>query len=98
MLESVFSLMVIAGVIAAAGFAFLRPQGIYMGSAMAMGIAVLTALSVWAAASPFISAEAGFGAFVLFCAVVVLGMLAATAASVAATLRHGLDALTSRLR
>ncbi len=98
MLELVFSLMVIVGVVAAAGFAFLRPQGIYMRSAMALGVAVLTALSVWAAASPFISEEAGLGAFALFCALTVLGMLAAAAASAAATLRHAFDALAMRLR
>jgi hypothetical protein len=73
--------------------AFASPRGVYMRSAIGAGLTVAAALAVWWAASPIISNEAGFGAFVLFCVAVLLGAGVALVACLAATLRHLCDAL-----
>jgi hypothetical protein len=92
MLEVLFVLTLLGGCAWVAYRAFANPRGVYMRSAMGVGLTVATALAAWWAASPIISNEAGLGAFVLFCAAVALGASVALVACLAATLRHLCDA------
>jgi hypothetical protein len=61
-------------------------------------LCVLAAAAIWWLASPLIANEAGLGAFVLFCVVVALGAFVAIVACIAASVRHVLNACTSRRR
>jgi len=93
MLEVLFVLMLLAACGWVAHRAFANPRGVYVRSVVGVGLTVAAALAVWWAASPVISNEAGLGAFVLFCAAVLLGASVALVACLAATLRHLWDAL-----
>jgi hypothetical protein len=97
MTDFLFALLYLAALLAAATYAFLRPHGVYWRSAAGMGAAIVLATALWWLASPMISNAAGLGAFVIWCATIVLAGVIAVAACLAATLRYLLDALGARL-
>jgi hypothetical protein len=97
MLELVLTLVFVAALIGAAGYAFWKPNGIYWRSAAGAGIAALAGAVVWQLASGSISNEAGLGAFVIWLAVCIGALLIAASACFAATLRHLLNALGARI-
>jgi hypothetical protein len=76
--------------------AFQNPEGVYLRSLIGVLLGVLAAIAMWWLASPMISNEAGFGAFVLFCMVVALCSFVAIVACVAASVRHVLNAFAHR--
>lgn len=92
MLEVLFVIALLGACGWVAFHAFASPRGVYLRSAIGVAGTVLVALAVWWAASPVISNAAGFGAFVLFCAAVLLGAGVALVACLAATLRYLCDA------
>jgi hypothetical protein len=96
-LESILVAGYIALLAVAAGYAFARPSGIYWRSAAGIaGVAIAGAL-IWQLASPTMAAEAGLGAFALWCAAVALALVVGVCASVAATVRHLCNAAGARL-
>lgn len=97
MLEFIVIAFYVGVLFAAAINAFLNPRGVYWRSAAGIGIAFALATAVWWLSSPVISDAAGLGAFAIWLAVNVLTALIAGAASIAATLRHALNALGARL-
>lgn len=97
MIDLLFALLYLAALLAAATHAFLRPHGVYWRSVAGMGAAIVLATALWWLASPMISNAAGFGAFVIWCAIIVLVGVIAVATSLAATLRHLLNAVGARL-
>ena len=97
MIEFVVIAFYIGVLFAAAIHAFLRPRGVYWRSAAGLGIAFLLSTGVWWLSSPVISGEAGFGAFAVWLAAIVLAAVIAIAACIAATLRHALNALGARV-
>jgi uncharacterized membrane protein len=83
--------------VAAAAFAFMRPSGVYWRSVVGVGATMLIAAALWQLGSPLISPEDGLGVFLIWCAVTALAAGVATAACIAATLRHILNAIGARL-
>ncbi len=77
--------------------AFLEPRGVYWRSAAGLGLAIAFATLLWWAGSPLVSSAAGFGAFAIWIAVLVLAAIIAVTACAAATLRHMLNAFGARL-
>ena len=96
MLEFVLILAYGAALVGAAGYAFAKPAGVYRRSAAGVALAAVAATLLWFLASPMISNAAGFGAFVIWCAVIVLAVLVALSACAAATLRHLIDRASAR--
>lgn len=94
MLDLALLLAYVAALVYVALRAFARPDGVYWRSAAGVGAAALGAALIWQIISP--SPEAGFGASVLWAAVVALATMMALAACIAATVRHVLDALAVR--
>lgn len=90
MLELLVILAYVAALIWAAGRAFAYPKGVYWRSALGVIGTALAGALLWALVSP--SNEAGLGAFLIWCALVALALVMGLAASLAATLRHVLDA------
>jgi hypothetical protein len=93
MLEVLFFIVLLGGCAWVAYRAFARPRGVYVRSGIGVAGTALAAMALWWAASPIISNEAGFGAFVLFCAAVALGACVALVACAAATARYLCDAI-----
>lgn len=93
MADLAVGLIALAGMSWVAVRAFRSPEGVFRRSPMGFGLAVAGAAGLWAIGGPFMAAEAGFGAFVLFLAVAVISALVAAIASGAAGLRYLLDAL-----
>jgi uncharacterized membrane protein (DUF4010 family) len=94
--DFVFILVFLAATAWIAVRAFRNPKGIYLRSLIGFLLSVLAAAAMWELASP--SAEAGFGAFVLFCMVAALSAFVAIVACTAATLRHVLNAFADERR
>jgi hypothetical protein len=95
MLELVFILVFLAATAWIAVRAFQNPKGACLRSLIGLLLGVL-AVAMWWLASPLISNEAGLGAFVLFCIVVALCAFVAIVASIAASVRHVLNAFANR--
>jgi hypothetical protein len=98
MLELVLTLVFFAATGWIAVRAFHNPRGVYLRSLIGVLLGILAAVAVWWLATPLISNEAGFGAFVLFCGFVALCALVAIAACAAASVRHVLNAFADRRR
>jgi hypothetical protein len=96
MLELVLILAFLAATVWIAVRAFQNPKGTCRRSLIGLLLGVLAAVAIWWLASPLISNEAGFCAFVLFCIVVALCALVAIVACIAASLRHVLNAFANR--
>ena len=96
MLEFALVALYLAALLGAVAYAFLRPHGVYWRSALGVGAVIVLASAIWLFASPVISNEAGLGAFVIWCAIVVLAALVAAAACIAAALRHILNMFAAR--
>lgn len=90
MLELVLLLGYVATLMAVARQAFTRPRGTYWRSAASVAGVAAAAGAIWQLASP--SNEAGFGFFVIWCALVALSLIGAFVASLAATARYIIDA------
>jgi hypothetical protein len=97
LVDALFYAAVVSGVGVAGIDAFVRPDGAYRRAALGLCLVVLGALSLWAVTSPFMTSDAAGNAFALFCAVTVVGLMAAAAACAAATLRHTLGAVSLAL-
>lgn len=94
MLEALLLLAYAAGLIWIGVRAFARPRGVYWRSAAGVAVTALAAGLLWQLAAP--SGEAGFGALVIWAALVALALLAGLVASAAATVRHMLDFFSAR--
>lgn len=94
MFELALLLGYVAALIAVARHAFVRPRGTYWRSAASVvGVAIIAGL-LWQLASP--ANEAGFGFFVIWCALVALTLIGAIVASLAATARYIVEASGAR--
>lgn len=95
MLEIILLLAYLGGLAWVAGYAFMKPKGVYLRSLIGFAVPAALSAATWIVASPLISNEAGFGAFLLFCVVVALAALAAVAACIAASLRYAYNAIAA---
>jgi len=94
MIELALGLVYAAALVWAAQRAYRSPRGVYWRSAAGVAGAALAAAALWALVSP--APAAGFGALVIWCAIVALALAIAVAASLAATLRYAVEALRRR--
>ncbi len=97
MLEFVVVAFYVGALFAAAVHAFLNPRGVYWRSAVGLGAAIGLATAFWWLSSAVISDAAGLGAAAIWLMVIVLAALIASAACLAATLRHMLNAVGARM-
>lgn len=94
MLDLIFVLAFLAGLIWVAARAFVKPDGVYRKSVLGFLGAVGFAAAVWLLAGSFIANEAGFGALVVFLVVVAAAAIVAVVACASATVRYAIDAWT----
>jgi hypothetical protein len=92
MLDMIFVIAFLAGLIWVGTRAFTRPDGVYRTSILGFLGAVAMAAATWLAAGSFISNEAGLGALVVFLMIVAAAAIVAIVACAAATARHVIDA------
>ena len=96
MLDVLFILAGLAGIVWLALRAFARSQGVYFKSFVGAALAILGGLGLIVLLSPFLGSGAGLGVFLIYLAFVALAVAVAALACVAATARRAWDALRSR--
>ncbi len=96
MLELLFVLALAAGCTWVAISSFVRPKGVFLRCLIGVCLSIGAAAALWSAVGPFISNEAGLGAFFLFCVVAVFSVGVGVIACAAASARYVLDATASR--
>lgn len=87
-----------AALMAAAAYGYFHPNGIWRRSALGVGAVAAIGLAAWAGGSPWMAQETGFGALVLWLALIALAGCLAASACIAASARYSLRSLRVHTR